>query len=220
VICLRQTALMTVALFAVSTILFTAGCGSSSTKIRLLNAMDGQTSINLLVDNSALATGVAFGAASSYASTGSGSHTIEIQANSATLFNQTVSFSSGNNTVLATNSGPTIFADNKTTPSSGNIQIRVINASASLGTADVYVVAPGVDISTVNPTFSALAYQSASSYSTLAAGSYQVEFAQAGSKNVLINTSAMSFSSGQIRTLVALDNPSGGFTTAVLSDLN
>jgi hypothetical protein len=182
--------------------------------------MDGQPAINLVVDNSTLATGVAFGAASSYASTGSGSHTLEIQANSATLFNQTASFTSGNNTVLATNSGPTIFADNKTTPSSGNIQIRAINASTSLGTADVYAIAPGVDISTVNPTFSALAYQSASSYATLAAGSYQLEFTQAGSKNVLTNSNAISFAAGQIRTIIALDNPSGGFTTAILSDLN
>jgi hypothetical protein len=220
VIRLRKAAPLTVALFAISTIFFTTGCGSTSTQVRLVNAMDGQTSINLVVDNSTLATGVDFGAASSYASTASGSHTLEIQANSATLFSQTVSFSSGNNTVLATNSGPRIFADNKTTPSSGNIQIRAINASTSLGTADVYVVAPGIDISTVNPNFSALAYQSASSYATLAAGSYQVEFTQAGSKNVLVNSNANSFTAGQIRTIVALDNPSGGFTTAVLSDLN
>jgi hypothetical protein len=220
VIRLRKAAPIGLALFALSTIVFTSGCGSSDSKVRLLNAMDGQTSINLMVDSSTVATGVAFGAASCYASTSSGSHTIQIQANSATLFNQTLSLSSGNNTVLATNSGPTVFTDNKTTPSSGNIQIRVINASTSLGTADVYVVAPGIDISTVNPTFSALAYQSASSYATVAAGSYQVEFAQAGSKNVLINSNAISFSAGQIRTAVALDSPSGGFTTAVLSDLN
>ena len=211
---------LTIALCAVISVTFTTGCGSGSTQVRLVNAMDGQTSINMVVDNSTLATGVAFGAASSYTSVGSGSHTLEIRANSATLFNQTVSIASGNNTVLATNSGPTVFTDNKTTPSSGNIQVRVINASTSLGTADVYVVAPGVDISTVNPTFSALAYQSASSYATVAAGSYQIEFAQSGSKNVLINSNAISFSAGQIRTVVALDNPSGGFTTAVLSDLN
>jgi hypothetical protein len=220
VIRFRKPALLSIALCALSAIAFTTGCGSSSTQVRLVNAMDGQTSINMVVDNSTLASGVAFGAASSYASVGSGSYTLEIQANSATLFNQTVSIASGNNTVLATNSGPTVFTDNKTTPSSGNIQIRAINASTSLGTTDVYVVAPGTDISTVNPTFSSLAYQAASGYATVTAGSYQVEFAQAGSKNVLINSNAISFSAGQIRTLVALDNPSGGFTTAVLSDLN
>jgi len=221
VIRLRKPASLSISLFALSTIFFATGCGSSSTKVRLLNAMDGQTSINMLVDSSTLATGVAFGAASSYASLGSGSHTIQIQATGATLFNQTLSLNSGNNTVLATNSGPTIFADNRTTtPSSGNIQIRAINASTALGTTDVYVVAPGADISIVNPTFSALGYQLASGYATVAAGSYQVEFAPAGSKNILINSNALSFSAGQIRTVVALDNPSGGFTIAVLSDLN
>jgi hypothetical protein len=220
VIRLRKTAPLSIAMCALGAIALTTGCGSSSTQARLLNAMDGQTTIDMLVDSKTLASGVAFGAASSYASVGSGSHTIEIQANSATLFSQTASVNSGNNTILATNSGITIFADNKTTPSSGNIQIRTINASTSLGTTDVYVVAPGTDISTVNPTFSALAYQGASGYATVPAGSYQVEFAQAGSKNVLINSNAVSFSAGQIRTVVALDNPSGGYTTAVLSDLN
>ena len=217
---LRKAATLIIVLCTLTIVVFTIGCGSSSTQVRLVNAMDAQTGIDMLVDNSTLATGVAFGAASSYVSVGSGSHTMEIQANSAIVFNQTESFGSGNNTVLATNSGPTIFADNKTTPSSGNIQIRVINASTALGTADVYVVAPGIDISTVNPTSSALAYQAASVYVTLAAGSYQIEFAQAGSKNVLINSNAISFSAGQIRTIVALDSPSGGFITAVLSDLN
>ncbi|HEX3739154.1 MAG TPA: DUF4397 domain-containing protein [Terriglobales bacterium] len=217
---LRKAAPLSIALCALSAIAFTTGCGSSSTQARLLNAMDGQTTIDMLVDNNSLASGVAFGAASSYASVGSGSHTVEIQANGATLFSQTASVNSGNNTVLAANSGITIFTDNKSTPSSGNIQIRTINASTSLGTTDVYVIAPGTDISTVNPTFSALAYQGASGYATLPAGSYQVEFAQAGSKNVLINSNAVSFSASQIRTIVALDNPSGGYTTAVLSDLN
>ena len=217
---LWKPAALSISLFAMSTMFFATGCGSSSSKVRLLNAMDGQTSINMLVGSSTVATGVAFGAASSYASVSSGSQTVQIQANGATLFNQTLSLNSGNSTVLATNSGPTVFADNKTTPSSGNIQIRAINASTALGTTDVYVVAPGTDISTVNPTFSGLGYQSASSYATVAAGSYQVEFAPAGSKNILINSNALSFSAGQIRTVVALDNPSGGYTIAVLSDLN
>ncbi len=217
---LRKAAPLSIALCALSGIAFTTGCGSSSTQARLLNAMDGQTTINMLVDNNTLASAVAFGAASSYASVGSGSHTVEIQANGATLFSQTATVNSGNNTVLATNSGITVFTDNKSTPSSGNIQIRTINASTSLGATDVYVVAAGTDISTVNPTFSALAYQGASGYATLPAGSYEVEFAQAGSKNVLVNSNAVSFSAGQIRTIVALDNPSGGYTTAVLSDLN
>ena len=112
---LWKPASLSISLFALSMIFFAAGCGSSSTKVRLLNAMDGQTSINMLVGSSTVATGVAFGAASSYASVSSGSQTVQIQANGATLFNQTLSLNSGNDTVLATNSGPTVFADNRTT---------------------------------------------------------------------------------------------------------
>lgn len=199
----------------------TVGCGSGSTQTRLLNAMDGQSSVNMIVNNSTVASGVAFGTASAYSSAGSGSQSVQIQASGTTLLNQTVTLSGGNdNTVLATDAGLTVFTDNKSTPASGDIQIRVINASSSLGGTDVYVITPGTDISTMNATVSDLGYQAASAYQTVAAGSYQIEFTQTGSKNVVFATTSSSFSAGQIRTVVALDSPSGGFTTVVLSDLN
>ncbi len=207
--------------FAASVLFVTAGCGSSNTQVRIMNAMDGESSVNMMLDNNALASGVAFGTASSYASTTSGSHTLEIQAAGATLFNQSITLNGGsNNTVLATNAGPTVLADNKSAPSSGDIQIRVVNASTAMGNTDVYIVTPGTDISTVSPFISALAFRAASDYQTLAAGSYVVEFTLTGSKSVVLSTSALSFSAGQIRTAVALDGATGGFTTAVLSDLN
>ena len=70
------------------------------------------------------------------------------------------------------------------------------------------------------PTISGLNYQSASSYQTLTAGSYQVIFTFTGQNSAVINSNPISFSSGQVRTVVGLDDPAGGFTTAVLSDLN
>ena len=112
-----------------------------------------------------------------------------------------------------------VLIDNNGAPSSGNIQMRVINASPTLGTADVYIVASGTSIAGLSPTFSNLAYQSASGYQSLAPGSYQVIFTPPGQQFAEITSSAQSFASGQIRTIVALD-AHGGFTTAVLSDLN
>lgn len=210
-----------VGIFGLTSAFLTVGCGSGTTKARLLNALDGQSSVNMIVNNRTIASGVGFGTASAYSSVGSGSQSVQIQASNTTLLNQTLSLSGGNNnTVLATDAGLTVFTDNKSTPASGDIQIRVINASNSLGTTDVYVITPGTDISTMNATVSSLTYQSASNYQTVSAGSYQVEFTQTGSKNVILTTTASSFSAGQIRTVVALDSPSGGFTTAVLSDLN
>jgi len=209
-----------IGLLALIATLFNTGCGSGSTQVRLMNAMDGQGSVNMLLDSNTVASGVGFGSASAYASSSAGSHSLELQSAGTTLLNLSVSLNGGNNnTILATNSGATVFQDNKSAPSSGNFEIRVINAAQSLGTVDVYVVAPGTDISTVNPSATALAFQSASGYLTLAAGSFVVEFAQAGSKNVILATNPSSFSSGQVRTVVSLDG-NGVFTTAVLSDLN
>ena len=113
-----------------------------------------------------------------------------------------------------------VLIDNNGAPSSGNIQMRVINASPTLGTADVYIVTSGTSIAGLTPTFSNLAYQAASDYQSLAAGSYQVIFTPPGQQFAKITSSAQSFASGQTKTAVALDAQGRGFTTALLSDLN
>lgn len=210
---------LSLALLVVGMISFSSGCGSGSTEARLMNAMNGEASVSMVVNNKTVASGVTYGSASAYASVSSGSEAVQIQSGGTTLLNSSLTLSgANNNTILATDSGTTVFTDDKSTPPSGDLEIRVINASNSLGTADVYVVAPGTDISTQNPT-ATLAFQAASSYKALAAGSYQVLFTQTGSKNVIINSNALSFSAGQIRTVVSLDG-NGVFSTAVLSDLN
>jgi hypothetical protein len=96
----------------------------------------------------------------------------------------------------------------------------VINASPTLGSADVYIVTSGTSIAGMTPTVSNLAYQAASGYQSLAAGSYQVVFTPPGQQLPVVTTNAQSFASGQVRTVVALDAQGGGFTTAVLSDKN
>jgi Domain of unknown function (DUF4397) len=215
---IRSWKVMSGGVLAVGIGLFSVACGSGKTQVRLMNAMNGQSSLDLLVNNSTVASGIGYGAASGYASASSGSQAVQVKQGSNTLLNLTLTLSGGNNnTILATLSGATVFTDNKSTPSSGDIEIRAINASSTLGTADVYIVAPNTDISTVNPT-ATLTFQTASSYKTLAAGTYQIEFTQSGSKIPIINSGSLSFSAGQIRTVVSLDG--NGFSTSVLSDLN
>jgi len=199
-------------------------CGSSSAKVRVMNTFANVSSIDMLINNQTIASGIAYGAASAYSSASSGSHNlvINVSGGSSALINQTVDLGSGStSTILATNSGAVVLGDDNSSPSSGNVKIRVINGSPTLGAADVYVVPSGTDIATVNPpTFSSLAYQSASTYDAVAAGSNQVIFTLPGQKFQEITSSSFSFSGGQIRSVVALDTQGGGFTTAVLSDLN
>ena len=113
-----------------------------------------------------------------------------------------------------------VLTDDNSAPSSGNIKIRVINASPSLGDVDVYIVSSGNSIAGLSPTFSNLGYQASSGYQTLAAGSYQVIFTPVGQQYAEYTSSSQSFSASQVRTVVALDNQNGGYTTSVLSDLN
>jgi len=47
-----------------------------------------------------------------------------------------------------------------------------------------------------------------------------VYFVAPGTSNVILSTNTMSFSSGQVRTVVALDGETGGITTSQLADLN
>jgi hypothetical protein len=214
---------LAIAMFTLATLFVTTGCGSSGARVRLMNAFVGQSSLDVLINSKSVATGVIYGAASGYASVSSGSPNLQIE-NTGTnnvLVNQSISIASGSdNTILATGSGTVVLTDNNTAPSSGNIEIRVINASPTLGTADVYIVPSGTGITPGSPTFASLAYQAASGYQSLAAGSYEVIFTQPGQAFAVIDSNPLSFSADQIRSIVGLDGQNGGFTTAVLSDLN
>lgn len=210
-------------LFAVGITLLTTGCGSSNANVRLMNAFVGQSSLDLLLANKSVITGVTYGGASGYTATSSNSTSLQIEAtgNSNALLNQGVNLQSGAySTVLATNTSAIVLSDDHSAPASGAIEIRVVNASPTLGAADVYIVTPGTDISTVSPAVSSLTYQSSSGYIPMNVGSYEVIFTQAGQKFAFIDSNSLSFSAGQIRTVVGLNGQNGGFTTSVLSDLN
>ncbi len=88
--------------------------------------------------------------------------------------------------------------------------------SPTAGAVDVFVTAAGVDLSTVAPRVSALAYQAASSYFTVAPGSYVVRVVPAGTAPanraaaVTITSATTTFAGGTGRTVVLADNTTGG----------
>jgi Domain of unknown function (DUF4397) len=214
-----------VCLVSLAAIFLATGCGSSgNANIRLINALSTQSSLDMLIDSSSTATSIGYGAASGYDSVPSGSRHLQVEPSGTTNFvaDQTASLGSATyNTALVTSGGTTVLTDNHTAPSSSNISIRVVNASSILGTVDVYVVTSGTNIASVNPTFSSVAFPAASAYASLAPGSYQVIFTPAGQKFSELSSSSLSFSSGQVRTVLGLDIfGGGGVTTSVISDLN
>ena len=205
------------------------GCLNSggTAQLRLLNASPGEASLNGFLGSSTFAMNVAYATASDYVQVVAGSPTLVVAPPGATtaLTSQTPSLVSGTFYTVLVSGYPAsvstiLLTDNNSPPPAAKMNLRVINASPSLGTADVYVVAPGTALDTVSPTVSGLTFRSASSYVPLAAGNYEVDFTPTGQTIVLIQTSTLSFSVGEIRTVVGLNGAVTGYTTAVLADLN
>lgn len=76
--------------------------------------------------------------------------------------------------------------------SSNTARVRVVNASVNAANVDVYLTAPGVDLATVGPNFSAVPFKQARPTSgndsvDLDGGAYQLRVTTAATKNVIFN---------------------------------
>jgi hypothetical protein len=215
-------------ILCVGTILLIEGCGGGgSTRFRLMNAVPDESSLDVLVDSTTVASNVAYGTSTGYQSVKSGSRQVEIEPSGTTtsLLQQPISFASGSDTTIissnfSSNVSNLVLTDDNSAPSSGDFKLRIVNAAPGLGPVDVYIVTPATDLSTVSPTLSNFAFDSASSYQSLTAGNYEVVLTPVGQKFAAVDTGSLSFSSAQVRTFVGLNSQSGGFFYAVLQDVN
>jgi uncharacterized protein DUF4397 len=211
--------------------LFLLGCGSTHGNVRLVNGtLDNVAGLNLLVDNSSRASGVAYGAASPYVSVDTGSRNLQAETTGTTnvIASATASVASrafytfmtlSCSSCLAPITAPVVFTDNNSTPSAGNFNLRIINASPGLQAQDVYVVPPGT-FTPGNPTFPNLAFGSASpTYSSLTAGTWEVDFTNPGQPTVNFTTT-LTENALAVRTLVLLNAQAGGQEAPVLADMN
>jgi hypothetical protein len=152
-----------VALLLMTSIVLTLACGTGNSQIRLLNASPGASALSASVGGTAIGTTVNYGTASSYVSIPSGSATLGVEAagTASLLIGESITLSpSTYYTILAGNYSSainaTILTDDNTPPASGNVSIRIVNTSSALGTADVYILAPGSSLSSATATVSSL----------------------------------------------------------------
>jgi len=192
-----------------------------------MNAVPDESNLEVLVNSTSVASNVAYGTSTGYQTVKSGSQQVVIEpsGSSTALLTQSISFSSGTDTtVIASNFSSSlaalVLADDNSAPASGNFKLRIVNSAPGLGPADVYIVAPATDINTVSPTLSGLGFDSASGYQSLTAGSYQIILTPAGQKFPAVDTGSLSLGSGQVRTFVGLNSQGGGFSYAMLQDVN
>lgn len=109
-----------------------------------------------------------------------------------------------------------VTTDDNPVAASTQTRVRFVQLSPTAGAVDVFVTAVGADLATAAPTLTNVAYQSASTYLALNAGTYQVRAVPAGTAAagraaaVTINLAGTVLTGGTGRTIVAADNTTGG----------
>lgn len=212
---------------------FGCGGGGGSTQLRVLAASPDETNVQVLVDNTAVGSPLAYQANTGYLPVHSGNREFAIEAVGSTTNlvpnNATLSLSNDTETtvILAGFSSSLqgiVLTDDNTTPASNTVNLRIVNAAPGLGAVDVYIVPPGTSLSSVEPSISSLAFGQSSDYQNLSVGSsanYEVFFTQPGTPFAYLDTGPIGFTSGQNRTIVGLNSTSGGsYTFVTLKDLN
>jgi Domain of unknown function (DUF4397) len=112
--------------------------------------------------------------------------------------------------------GSTITTDLNPAALATEVRLRIVNMSPTLGATDVFVTAPGADLSTATPDATSLAYQSPSAYLSKAPATYSVRFVPAGTPagarnaQVSLTLANTAFAGGTGRTIVAADRQQGG----------
>ena len=114
------------------------------------------------------------------------------------------------------NIGVVVMGDVNPTPVAGQTRLRVVQMSPTAGTVDVFVTAPGADLATATPVAANLAYQSASAYFSVPAGTYRIRAVPAGTTpanraaSVIIDLNNVALAGATGRTIVTADNNVGG----------
>jgi hypothetical protein len=219
-----------------------ASCGSSSStaQYRVVQTIpDAPGNLDISVNGKGVFSNVAFGSTEpgfGYQTVSTGSDSIDVTQASATVINGTsMNLIAGTqSTVLLTGlySSPAavILRDNNTAPPSGQAELRIVDASPSAPAGlDIYIVAPGIDITQRQPAISALQFGAQSAYQDLTtekSGNTQIMVIVTKSgdptKTQYVNQ-IYTLSVAQIRTLVLVDASGGGALSLVpleLSDLN
>jgi len=187
------------------------GGGSSNARIRVLNAIPDAPSISLTLDTTQVVNNLGFEQATQYTGIDTGSREFKVSANggASNVIDTTLNVSGSDYTYIVY--GPvsaalaTLYVDsgfNK--PNSGNFAVRFINDAAGVGNVDLYLTAPGVDITTTSATVPNVGYGAASAFTSVPDGTYELRVTAANTKQVVFDTGAVAFSDQQLYNIVAM----------------
>ncbi len=104
---------------------------------------------------------------------------------------------------------PLILSQNNIAPAAGQLTLQVVHAASNAPTVDIYLTAPGDDISAISPT-TTLGFKDNLSPTDINAGEYQIRITPTGSKNVVYDSGTITLPEGLLLNVVAVTNTGPG----------
>lgn len=206
------------------------GCaGSSDTgDLRFMQAAPISEQVQLLVDGNQQANNLNYGNATGYLTLQAGGRHVQVlrvSGSTAPILDTTVSVNSSvEQTLLMTGTAGAIhsilLSDANATTATGDINVRVVNASNRMGPADVYIIPAGSSIIGAVPVANGpFGFNQDTGYQLVAEGGYQVIMTVPGTTNAVLSTGTINPTSSSLnQTVVVLDNITAGFGFTVLQD--
>ena len=216
----------------------TAACGDDDdntgpevgdARVRVVHASPDAPNVDVLVDDAVALSNVPYLGVSDYLDVPSGDRNLKVNAagTATTVIDEDADLAEdGDYTVIASGLAaaiePIVLEDDNTAPSAGNVRVRAIHGAPSAPAVDIYVTAPGADLTAETPVLTNVEFGQVADYLEAPAGSYQVRVTPAGSKTVVIDSGTLTLVSGQVRTAIAVDAAGGGgpFDLLLLEDVN
>jgi len=212
------------ALLAATTLLL-ASCGgggsdsSGSTNLRVLNATNDVTSLDVYLGDSKTASAVVADTPTSYASVSAASYTVKVTSagDTSTLFSGSYTLSKDLHytAVVWGRTGSLKLAtlpedDNTDNITSGSGRVRIYNATSDAGSVDVYLTQGVDDLANATPIASSVISASLGGYKELSAGTYRLRITGAGDfSDLRLDVPALTITAKQYSTLIVTAGPGG-----------
>lgn len=95
-------------------------------------------------------------------------------------------------------------------------RVRIVHGSPAAGPVDIYVTAPGTDITTVMPAFEDVPFKAETGYVPLVGGTYDVSVTPANDPLTVAIFASLPVAEGDVFTVIARDAPGGGGPLGVI----
>jgi|SRR5579875_626128 len=210
---------LTAVLALAAAILPLCGCQSVAgsqavTLVRVIDASYNAPAVDVYVGQTPIAANIAAPVITNYAILSPGVQATRIDATGTTKVLASISGSylaGTQHSVYITDSGTgftaTVLTDQAIPAPAGKFDVRFLQNADAVGNVDIYLVPDGSKFAAATPIAADLAPGQATSYIPVDAGSYQLVVTPAGSTTASYTGSAVTYTSGQVRTMLITDQP-------------